>query len=57
MKAITVKMFHESEKKNSHRYDACDQTGDPAITAMYIKKTGMDGPPPKFINVTIVEAE
>jgi hypothetical protein len=57
MKAITVDMFLNEPKKNSVRYDAAQQTGKPALSAVYIANEAIDGEPPAKIRVTITERD
>jgi len=58
MNHIVCDMFLESEKKNSVRYDAADQSGNAALTAVYISKKAYLSPPyPEKIRITITERD
>lgn len=57
MEHIVVDLFMESEKKNSVRYDAADQSGGAAVTAIYISKKAIKVPYPANLRLTITERE
>ena len=55
METITVTLKFKDEKKWSVRYDAEDE--DASINTLYIRKSELKAPYPKFVEVTVVEPE
>ena len=57
MNHIVVDMYLECVCEGSVRYDASQQDGSAAVTAIYISKEALQAPYPQNIRITITERD